>query len=73
MRHDLEQQLACLRESLSQSQQDADQSAGRISALQSEVVTQQVEIDELTSENREYARDLRELRAQVRKLSSRQR
>ena len=73
LRQDLEQQLVCLRDSLSQSQQEADQSAGRISALQSLVVTQQVELDELRSANIEYSRDLRELRAHLRELSSRQR
>ena len=71
LRQDLEQQLVCLRDSLSQSQQEVDQSAGRISALQSLVITQQVELDELRSANIEYARDLRELRTQLRELTSR--
>ena len=73
LRQDLEQQLVCLRDSLSQSQQEVDQSAGRISALQSLVITQQVELDELRSANIEYARDLRELRAQLRELPSKRR
>lgn len=73
LRQDLEQQLVCLRDSLSQSQQEVDQSAGRISALQSLVITQQVELDELRSANIEYARDLRELRTQLRELPSRRR
>ena len=70
---DLERQLDILRESLLQARQEADQRASELSALRSEVVTQQVQIDELTGANLEYARDLRELRAINHRLSSRQR
>jgi len=70
---DLERQLDILRESLFQARQEADQRASELSALRSEVVTQQVQIDELTGANLEYARDLRELRAINHRLSSRQR
>ena len=70
---DLERQLDILRESLFQARQEADQSASDLSALRSEVVTQQVQIDELTDANLAYARDLRELRAINHRLSSRQR
>ena len=70
---DLERQLDILRESLLQARQEADQRASELSALRSEVVTQQVQIDELTGANLEYTRDLRELRAINHRLSSRQR
>lgn len=44
-----------------------------VSELRSEVVSRDVQIDELTSANISYARDLRALRAEVLELSSRRR